>query len=154
MKIHTVDFEKVIKVYSPYIDSVKSLEVEKNNHIKKMDVYKSEMQAIINSAQTLILDEKMKKEKMEIFGRTQNEATKVDGDFRAHMTKMQDEVLKRIYSDITLIVSDFSEKNSIDMVINNSEVIYFSSKMDITSSIIDVIKEKNLYTEEMLNGDK
>ena len=54
-------------------------------------------------------------------------------------------------SDITQIVTDYSTSNNIDMVINNSEVIYFSPSVDITEYIIDIVKEKNLYTDELLN---
>src|ERR1035437_5165323 len=151
MKIYTINFETLVKVYSPYIDAVKSLEGEKKTHLAKMDVYKSEMQSIIDSSQTLILDEKTKKEKMEKFGNLQNEASKQDGEFRRILSKKQDEILKRIYLSITEMVTDFSTANNIDMVINNSEVIYFSSNMDITDKIIAIIKEKNLYTDELIN---
>lgn len=150
-KIYTVNFESIVKVYKPYVDVVKSMEDEKNSHIEKIEKYKAEMQAIINSSQTLILDEKMKKEKMDQFGKLQNEAGKLDSDFRAHLTRLQDETMKKVYSEISDIISDFSDRNSIDMVINNTEVIYFSPNMDITDTIIDLIKDKSLFTDELVN---
>lgn len=151
MKIYTVNFESIVKVYKPYVDVVKSMEDEKNAHIEKIEKYKAEMQAIINSSQTLILDEKMKKEKMDQFGKLQNEAGKLDSDFRAHLTRLQDETMKKVYSEISDIISDFSDRNSIDMVINNTEVIYFSPNMDITDTVIDLIKDKSLFTDELVN---
>lgn len=151
MKIYTVDFESIIKVYKPYIDAAMELENEKNDHISKIEGYKSEMQSIINSSQTLILDEKMKKEKMERFGKLQNEASKLDNEFRIRISKMQDEMMKKIYAQIEEIISDFSIKSSIDMIINKTEVIYFSPNVDLTSTIIDLVKEKDLYTDELLN---
>ncbi len=151
MKIYTVNFENIVKVYKPYVDVVKSMEDEKNAHIEKIEKYKAEMQAIINSSQTLILDEKMKKEKMDQFGKLQNEAGKLDSDFRAYLTRLQDETMKKVYSEISDIISDFSDRNSIDMVINNTEVIYFSPNMDITDTVIDLIKDKSLFTDELVN---
>jgi Skp family chaperone for outer membrane proteins len=151
MKIYTVDFESIIKVYKPYIDAAMELENEKNEHIAKIEGYKSEMQSIINSSQTLILDEKMKKEKMERFGKLQNDAVKLDNEFRIKISKMQDEMMKKIYDQIEEIISDFSTNSSIDMVINKTEVIYSSDKVDLTSKIIELVKEKNLYTDELVN---
>lgn len=151
MKIYTVNFEDIVKVYKPYVDVIKSMEVDKNAHIEKIEKYKAEMQAIINSSQTLILDEKMKKEKMDQFGKLQNEASKLDNEFRSYLSRLQDETMKKVYGEISTIITEFSERSSIDMVINNTEVIYFSPNMDITDTIIDIIKEKTLYTNEMLN---
>jgi Skp family chaperone for outer membrane proteins len=151
MKIYTVDFESIIKVYKPYIDAAMELENEKNDHISKMEGYKSEMQTIINSSQTLILDENMKKEKMERFGKLQNEASKLDNEFRIKLSKMQDEMMKKIYSQIEEIISEFSIKSSIDMIINKTEVIYSSANVDLTSTVIDIVKEKGLYTDELIN---
>jgi Skp family chaperone for outer membrane proteins len=151
MKIYTVDFESIIKVYKPYIDAAMELENEKNEHIAKIEGYKSEMQSIINSSQTLILDEKIKKEKMERFGKLQNDAVKLDNEFRIKISKMQDEMMKKIYAQIEEIISDFSTNSSIDMVINKTEVIYSSDKVDLTSKIIELVKEKNLYTDELVN---
>lgn len=151
MKIYTVDFESIIKVYKPYIDASMELENEKNGHISIIEGYKKEMQDIINSSQTLILDEKLKKEKMEKFGKLQNEASKIDNEFRIRISKMQDEMMKKIYTQIEGIISDFSVKSSIDMVINKTEVIYSSAQVDITSTIIDLVKDKGLYTDELLN---
>lgn len=151
MKIYTVDFESIIKVYKPYIDAAMELENEKNGHISRIEGYKKEMQDIINSSQTLILDEKLKKEKMEKFGKLQNEASKIDNEFRIRISKMQDEMMKKIYTQIEEIISDFSVKSSIDMVINKTEVIYSSAQVDLTSTIIDLVKDKGLYTDELLN---
>lgn len=151
MKIYTVDFESIIKVYKPYIDAAMELENEKNGHISRIEGYKKEMQDIINSSQTIILDEKLKKEKMEKFGKLQNEASKIDNEFRIRISKMQDEMMKKIYTQIEEIISDFSVKSSIDMVINKTEVIYSSAQVDLTSTIIDLVKDKGLYTDELLN---
>lgn len=151
MKIYTVDFESIIKVYKPYIDAAMELENEKNGHISRIEGYKKEMQDIINSSQTLILDEKLKKEKMEKFGKLQNEASKIDNEFRIRISKMQDEMMKKIYTQIEGIISEFSVKSSIDMVINKTEVIYSSAQVDLTSTIIDLVKDKGLYTDELLN---
>lgn len=154
MKIYTVNFENIVKVYKPYVNAVKSMEVDKKNHIEKIEKYKAEMQSIINSSQTLILDEKMKKEKMEQFGKLQNEASKLDIDFRTYLSKLQDDTMKKVYDEISDIINEFSERRSIDMVINKTEVIYFSKNMDITDTIVDIIKEKTLYTDEMLLNEK
>lgn len=148
MKIYTVNFESIVKVYTPYTDVVKSMEGEKDAHIKVIEKYKAEMQDIINSSQTIILDDNMKKEKMDQFGKLQNEASKLDSEFRAHLTNLQDETMKKVYSEISEIISEFSERTSIDMIINNTEVIYFAKDMDLTDKIIDIIKEKNLYSED------
>lgn len=153
MKIYTVDFESIIKIYKPYIDEVMILENEKNDHISKIENYKSEMQSIINSSQTLILDEKIKKEKMERFGNLQNEASKLDNEFRIRISKMQDEMMRRIYSQIESIISDYSIENSIDMIINKTEVIYSSPQVDLTNKVIDLVKDKNLYTDELLKKE-
>lgn len=151
MKIYTVDFESIIKVYKPYIDAVMELENEKNGHISRIEGYKKEMQDIINSSQTLILDENLKKEKMEKFEKLQNEASKIDNEFRIKISKMQDEMMKKIYTQIEEIISDFSVKSSIDMVINKTEVIYSSAQVDLTSTIIDLVRDKGLYTDELVN---
>lgn len=147
MKIYTVNFEDIVKVYMPYIDAVNSLEAEKDAHLLKIGVYKSKMQEIMNSSQTIILDEKLKKEKMEEFGNLQNDTARIDQEFRAHLTKSQNDVLTKIYAEISDIISDFSKKGEIDMIINSTEIVYHNKSLDITDTIIDLIKDKNLYSD-------
>jgi Skp family chaperone for outer membrane proteins len=147
MKICTINFETIVRVFKPYIDSSKLLEEDRRDHMIKMNSYKSEMQTIIDSTQTIILDEKTKKEKMEKFGKIQNEAGKADTEFRAKIVKKEDEYMKKIYSDISEIVSGWANVIGADMVISNTEVIYFTPSIDITHEIIHLIKEKDLYIE-------
>lgn len=154
MKIYTVNFEDIVKVYKPYIDAVNSLEAEKDTHVAKIEVYKSKMQEIIGSSQTLILDEKIKKQKMDEFGQLQNEAGRLDQEFRAHLTKSQNDVLTKIYAEISDIISDFSTKGSIDMVINSTEVVFHTKALDLTENIIDLIKERELYSDVVILKEK
>lgn len=150
MKIQLVDFEKVIKSYKPYSLGVQKMELDKNSHIEKMEPIRKEMENIIATAKSnLIIDEAMQKNSIERFKNLQQEAMSCDNEFKMGMSKFQEELLKKTYENLTNIISEYGKENGIDLILSKSEAIYASNNFDITNTILDLLKNKDLYQESI-----
>ena len=145
MELRVVDFEVLTKNYKNYQDGIKNIEEEKKSFIKSLDPVKKEMETIISQMSTgLIVDEKTQSEKEERFKALQDQAVGIDNQFKVELRRLHDELNKSTYNELSTIISEYSEANSIDLVIGKMEIVYLVDKFEITEQILEVLKEKDL----------
>ena len=145
MELRVVDFEVLTKNYKNYQDGIKNIEEEKKSFIKSLDPVKKEMEAIIAQMSTgLIVDEKTQMEKEQKFKALQDQAVGIDNQFKVEMRRLHEELNKSTYDELSKIISEYSEANSIDLVIGKMEIVYLVDKFEITEQILEVLKEKDL----------
>ena len=58
---------------------------------------------------------------------------------------MVDELNSRCFEELSVMVSDWATKNSIDVVSGKMEIIYCNGAFDVTDELIEILKEKGLY---------
>lgn len=149
MEIRVIDFDRLTRSYSNYRDGVKSIEGEKNEFLSKLGPLKKEMESIINAAKSgLVLDPSSQRQKELRFAELQQEAMTIDGDFKAMMRELHDELNKKTFDELSDIIDEWAKANSIDLVTGKMEVVFVSEKYEATDAIIDIIKERGLYFEE------
>ena len=145
MELRVVDFEVLTKNYKNYQEGIKNIEEEKKSFIKSLDPVKKEMEAIIAQMSTgLVIDEKTQGEKEERFKSLQDQAVGIDNHFKSEMRRLHEELNKTTYDELSTIISEYSEANSIDLVIGKMEIVYLVDKFEITEQILEVLKEKDL----------
>ena len=145
MELRVVDFEVLTKNYKNYQEGIKNIEEEKKSFIKSLDPVKKEMEAIIAQMSTgLVIDEKTQGEKEERFKSLQDQAVGIDNHFKSEMRRLHEELNKTTYDELSTIISEYSEANSIDLVIGKMEIVYLVDKFEITEQILEVLKERDL----------
>lgn len=145
MELRVVDFEILTKNYKNYQEGLKKIENEKTEFIKSLEPVKKEMESIISQISSgVILDEKSQREKEERFKSLQDQAVGIDNQFKVEMRKLHEELNKSTYDELSTIISEYSQSNSIDLVIGKMEIVYLVDKFEITEQILEVLKEKNL----------
>ena len=149
MELRVVDFEVLTKNYKNYQDGIKNIEEEKKSFIKSLDPVKKEMETIISQMSSgLIVDEKTQSEKEQKFKALQDQAVGIDNQFKIEMRRLHEELNKSTYDDLSAIISEYSEANSIDLVIGKMEIVYLVDKFEITEQILEVLEEKAETTTE------
>jgi Skp family chaperone for outer membrane proteins len=67
------------------------------------------------------------------------------------LKSVSDSVLKNIHAllrnDKISSAAEYAEKNNIDVITSKSDIIYNSDKYDITKDIIEVFKERDLFSD-------
>ena len=150
MEIRVIDFEVITKNYQNYQDGIKKIDDERKRTISKLDPLKSEMESIVKlSSGALIVDQSLQRSRSERFQQLQEEAMIIDSEFKALMKDMRGDLNLTVYEELSVIISEWSEKNSIDLVTGKMEVVYSNKKYDATNDILDVLKEKGLFVTEM-----
>ena len=145
MELRVVDFEVLTKNYKNYQDGIKNIEEEKKSFIKSLDPVKKEMESIIAQMSTgLVVDEKTQMEKEQRFKALQDQAVGIDNQFKVEMRRLHEELNKTTYDELSTIISEYSEANSIDLVIGKMEIVYLKDNFEITEKILEVLKEKDL----------
>jgi Skp family chaperone for outer membrane proteins len=148
MNIKVIDFQILTRHYKNYQDGVSVIESEKEKFLEKLEPIKKEMNAIISAASSgLIMDNNSQQKRAEDFQRLQSEAIEMDRDFKISLKKMTDDLNEKVYDELSEIINDWSISNNIDLVTGKMEVIYCNGKYDATNSILDILKEKDLYVE-------
>jgi Skp family chaperone for outer membrane proteins len=146
MELRVVDFEILTKNYKNYQEGIKNIENEKQEFIKSLEPVKKEMENIIAQMSSgIIMDEKAQMEKEEKFKSLQDQAVGIDNQFKIEMRRLHEELNKSTYDDLSAIISEYSEANSIDLVIGKMEIVYLVDKFEITEQILEVLKEKDLF---------
>ena len=103
------------------------------------------METIISQMSSgLIVDEKTQSEKEQKFKALQDQAVGIDNQFKVEMRRLHEELNKSTYNELSTIISEYSEANSIDLVIGKMEIVYLVDKFEITEQILEVLKEKDL----------
>jgi Skp family chaperone for outer membrane proteins len=147
MQTHVLDFEEVLKNYTPYHESLKSIQKDKQEFANTIDDIKKEMEVILSSSKSLILDDATNKKNQDRFRELQTKAVQVESEFRANIVQKQNDELESNFNQVIEIVNDWASQNSIDLVVNKSSVVFVKPEFEITSHIVDVIKQKGLYQE-------
>ena len=154
MEIRVLDFDILTKNYKNYQEGLNNIAGEKNEFITKLGPIKSEMETIINAAKSgLVLDPATQRQKEQKFSELQQEAMMIDGDFKARMRELHDSLNKTTFDELTTFVNEWAKENSIDLITGKMEVVFANDKFDATNNILDILKEKNLYVEYVLETE-
>lgn len=147
MKTYILDFEEVLKNFEPYHQSLKSIQKDKQEFSDLVDSIKKEMEGIVNSSKSLILDDASQQKNQNRFRDLQSKAVQAESDFRANIMTKQNEELEKNFNQIIALVNDWSSENDIDLVINKNTVVFVKPELEITYKMIELIKEKGMYQE-------
>jgi Skp family chaperone for outer membrane proteins len=71
----------------------------------------------------------------------------IDEEFKHRMRQMNDELSKEIYNDLERIITEWASTKDVDMVIGSTEVVFLKQEHYVTSYIIDLLKERELYID-------
>jgi len=147
MKTYILDFEEVLKNFEPYHQSLKAIQKDKQEFSDLVNSIKKEMEGIVNSSKSLILDDVTNQKNQNRFRELQSKAVQVESDFRSNIMTKQNEELEKNFNQIISLVNDWSSENNIDLVLNKNTVVFVKPEFEITNKIIDLIKEKEMYRE-------
>jgi Skp family chaperone for outer membrane proteins len=145
MNIKVVDFEILSRHYVKYQEGITKIEEVKEEFVKRLDPFKNEMQELLKSSMTA--DEETQKASAERFQILQEEGMMIDEEFKRKMRQMNDELSKDIYNDLERIITEWASSKDVDMVIGSTEVVFLKQEHYITSYIIDLLKERELYID-------
>ena len=143
---HVLDFEEVLKNYIPYQESLTLIKNYKKEFSDNINSIKKEMESIINTSKTLVLDESTQVKNNLKLKSLQAKGIEADADFRATIVELQNSELEKNFKKIIELVDEYCKANSIDIILNKSAVVYVNPKFEITSIIIDILKERSLYS--------
>lgn len=143
MNIKVVNFEILSRHYKNYQDGITKISDTKKEFIERLDPFKKEMEIIINKANN---GEKLTEEQEAKFQDFQNKAVEIDEEFKFTMRKMNDELSKVIYSDLSNFIDEWTKINTeVDLVIGSTEVVFLKEEHDVTEQVLEIIKEKGLH---------
>lgn len=147
MKTYILDFEEVLKNFTPYHESLKSIQKDKQDFADLIDGIKKEMETIINSSKSLILDDATNQKNQMRFRELQTKAVQAESEFRANIVTKQNDELEKNFQQIIELVNDWSKENDIDLIVNKNTVVFVKPEFEITQKIVDLIKSKGFYQE-------
>lgn len=148
MVLKIIDFQELTSHYKNYRDGISEIESKKQQFLEKLEPIKKEMNEIIKYAQSgLIVDEQSQKSKSERFQNLQQEAVSLDNDFKFELKKMTDDLNEKSYDELSEIITEWSKKNDVDVVIGKMEVVFNKPDFESTNDILEILKEKNLFVE-------
>lgn len=149
MEIRVIDFDRLTRSYTNYREGVMKIDSEKKVFLSRLDPIKKEMESIIMSAKSgLVLDPATQRQKEARFADLQQEAMSIDGDFKAKMRELHDDLNKKTFDELSVIIEEWSVSNSIDLVTGKMEVVFVAEKYDATDAIIEILRERGLHFEE------
>jgi Skp family chaperone for outer membrane proteins len=142
MNIKVVDFGELSMHYKAYQDGITNITDVKKDFITKLEPFKKELESIINRSQG---GEQLDDSTQTRFNELQEYAMSVDEDFKATMRKMNDELSKKIYSELEVFIKEWADKHEVDIVIGSTEVVFLIERHDVTNQVLEIIKEKGLH---------
>jgi len=141
--IKVVNFEILSRHYKNYQDGITKISDNKKEFIERLDPFKKEMEIIINKANN---GEKLTPEQEAKFQDFQNQAVEIDEDFKFTMRKMNDELSKAIYTDLSNFINEWTKLNTeVDLVIGSTEVVFLKEEHDVTEQVLEIIKQEGLH---------
>lgn len=146
MKVYVVDMECVLRNYKNYHESIKKINYEKDKFSDEIENIKKEMEGIINQSR-LIIDENSQREAALRFKELQSNAIGLEQDFRGKIVELQNSELDKNVKEVSNIINDWSQKMDYDIILSKSHTIFNKPDMDMTNSIINVLKEIDLFQE-------
>jgi Skp family chaperone for outer membrane proteins len=148
MEIRVIDFDTLTKNYTKYQEGILNLSKVRNSFIDRIDPIKKEMQSIINTANSgLVVDRATQEQNNAKFTELQEEAMNIDNEYKVTMKAEQDSLNKTTYDELSEIITEWTSDKNIDMVIGKMEVVFVNESNEITNDILEILKDKNLYTE-------
>lgn len=151
MEIRVIDFEILTKHYQKYREGVDNINKEKDSFLEKLEPLKKEMNKIISVANSgLIVDPTDQQNRIEEFQRLQQEAVDMDNEFKYRIKNMRDELNSKSYDELSAMISEWAIENSIDIVSGKMEIVYANDKFDSTNDILEILKQKNLFVDELV----
>lgn len=155
MEIRVIDFEKLTAHYKNYRDGIDEINQQRKIILDLVEPIRKEMNKIISSSTNgLIIDGKTKEQQAKKFQELQQELVSIDNDYKVKNKQMVDELNVKTFDELSIIVEDWAELNSIDLVSGKMEIIFCNGKYDVTDDIIEVLKEKELYVERDIESNK
>jgi|SRR5581483_3789524 len=148
MKIYTVNYESLIKNFKSYYDSKEVLKGLQTAYIDTMTKYRSEMESLMKSSQSLLLDESTQSMNQQRFMTLQKDAMEVEKKLRAEIQKTQESEMEKCYEALTKIVGNYAATTGIDLVLSHTSVVFAKSELDLTNIIKSELKTLDLYSEE------
>lgn len=143
MTIKVVNFEILSRHYKNYQDGITKISDTKKEFIERLDPFKKEMELIITKANN---GEKLTEEQEAKFQDFQNKAVEIDEDFKFTMRKMNDELSKVIYADLSNFINEWTKLNTeVDLVIGSTEVVFLKEEHDVTEQVLEIIKQAGLH---------
>ena len=147
MKTYILDFEEVLKNFEPYHQSLKVIQKEKQDFSDLIDGIKKEMETIVNSSKSLILDDANQQKNQNRFRELQSKAVQAESEFRANIMTRQNDELEKNFQQIIELVNVWASENNVDLVINKNTVVFVKPELEITDSIVKLIRDKGMYLE-------
>lgn len=145
MIINVVDFEKLTKVYKPYLDGVKEINAKRDEFVTKLEPIRKEMQEIIKSLTSNIEVPGEDKQAKEIkYNELQENAIALDEEFKGLSKEMKDSLNAKTFDELSIMIDEFIEGKDIDIVIGKMEVVFVKTNFEITDDIVDLLRSKNL----------
>lgn len=147
MTTYVLDFEEVLRNFQPYHESLKMIQKEKKEFSVLIEDIKKEMEKIISSNKSLILDDTTNQKNQLRFRELQNKAVQAESEFRTTIVAKQNEEVEKNFAQIMDLVNDYASEKSLDLVVNKNQVVFVNSKFEITNEVIEIVKTKGLYLE-------
>lgn len=147
MIIRVIDFDKVLSSYKNYHSSVKKINDKRQEFSNSMEKMKSEMEGIITSSKSFLLDDATKLRNQNRFREIQSEAIEMESLFRTEIVELQNQELENNYLEISNIVKEWAEEFGADLILNKNSTLYFSYNIDSTDLIINRLKQLELFEE-------
>jgi Skp family chaperone for outer membrane proteins len=147
MKTYILDFEEVLKNFEPYHQSLRLIQKDKQDFSDLIDGIKKEMETIVNSSKSLILDDATQQKNQNRFRELQSKAVQAESEFRANIVTKQNDELEKNFQQIIELVNVWASENNVDLVINKNTVVFVKPELEITNDIVKLIKDKGMYLE-------
>jgi len=147
MKTYILDFEEVLKNFEPYHQSLRLIQKEKQDFSDLIDGIKKEMETIVNGSKSLILDDATQQKNQNRFRELQTKAVQAESEFRANIMTRQNDELEKNFQQIIELVNVWSSENNVDLVINKNTVVFVKPELEITDSIVKLIRDKGMFLE-------
>ena len=119
----------------------------KKNHKTNLDIFEKkenelkEEETRIISQKNILNEEEFKKKidnlKKKIINYQNEKKQKID-----EMNQLKSELTKKLFSHINPILAEYSDKNSISLIVDKKTIVLGKTKLDITENIINLLNEK------------
>jgi Skp family chaperone for outer membrane proteins len=149
MKIYVLDFEESLKNYVGYHKSLEAINNKKSEFTKQIEDIKNEMEKLIKSANSIILDDKTKELSARKFKELQQQGMMIESEFRSTIGEFQNTELEKNFAEVTELVNNWVNLSTkdIDLIVNKNQTVFVKPEHDVTNLFIDYLKTQNLYQE-------
>ena len=149
MELRIANFEKLTSNYKTYVDGYGVMVKKRNDFINETKASRDEFKAIVEGKKMPLIqgNETMEEARNRRIYELGNELKSRQEDYTHDIKKMEGDLNEKVYDELELLMKEFAEKNNIDVITSKSDIIYNSDKYDITKDIIEVFKERDLFSD-------